>query len=176
MDRLTLQRRSAVLARVTLGLAALGLLVHAAWLAGFAAGEADGLINNGVYNAVLVLSALTCLLRAAGRAPERFVWLAFGLGLAAWAAADIYWTVALADVKHPPYPSLADVGYLLAYPCMYVGVLLLVRQRVRFSIGSWLDGAIGGLAAAGFLPLELPAELRAAPGAEQVRLWQRPPR
>ena len=88
------------------------------------------------------------LRRSAGRAPERFVWLAFGLGLAAWAAADIYWTVALADVKHPPYPSLADVGYLLAYPCMYVGVLLLVRQRVRFSIGGWLDGAIGGLAAA----------------------------
>ena len=148
MHRETWQRRSAVMARATLGLAALGLLVHAAWIAGLGAGTADLLINDGIYNAVLVLSALTCLLRAAGRAPERFVWLAFGLGLAAWAAADIYWTVALADVKHPPYPSLADVGYLLAYPCMYVGVLLLVRQRVRFSIGGWLDGAIGGLAAA----------------------------
>ena len=148
MDREALQRRSAVMARAALGLAVLGALVHAAWIAGLGAGKADGLINNGIYNAVLVLCALTCLLRAAGRAPDRFVWLAFGLGLAAWAAADIYWTAALADVKHAPYPSLADVGYLLAYPCMYVGVLLLVRQRVRFSMGSWLDGAIGGLAAA----------------------------
>ena len=31
---------------------------------------------------------------------------------------------------------------------MYVGVLLLVRRQVRFSTGAWLDGAIGGLAAA----------------------------
>ena len=79
---------------------------------------------------------------------ERWIWVCFGLGVGAWTAGDIYWTVALIDVKHPPYPSLADAGYLLVYPFMYVGVLLLVRQRVRFSTGAWLDGAIGGLAAA----------------------------
>ena len=54
----------------------------------------------------------------------------------------------LIDVKHPPYPSLADLGYLLVYPFMYAGVVLLVRRQVRFSTGAWLDGAIGGLAAA----------------------------
>ena len=148
MDRAAAHTRTTTLAGVTLALAALGLVIHALWLAGVGAGVADDFINNGVYNAVLVLAALTCLLRAVGPSPERGAWLAFGLGLGAWAAADIYWTAALADVRQPPYPSLADALYLLAYPCMYVGVLLLIRQRVRFSVGSWLDGAIGGLAAA----------------------------
>ncbi len=143
-----MQRNLNTLTMVALGLAGLGLLVHAAWLAGLGAGSADALINNGVYNGVLVLCALVCLLRAARPSPDRWTWLAFGLGLALWTAGDIYWTAALDDVKHPPYPSLADLGYLLAYPCMYVGVLLLVRQRVRLGIAGWLDGAIGGLAAA----------------------------
>jgi len=148
MDGVTVNKWTTAMARIALALAVLGLVVHAAWIGGLWAGEADGLINNGVYNAVLVLCAATCLLRAAGRGPERWVWFSFGLGLAFWTAGDIYWTAALADVRHPPYPSMADALYLLAYPCMYVGVLLLIRQRVRLSIGSWLDGAIGGLAAA----------------------------
>jgi two-component system cell cycle response regulator len=131
-----------------LGFAVLGALLHAAWVGGLGAGELDGFVDEWVYNAVLALAAAVCLLRALEPTAERWIWLAFGLGLAAWTAGDIYWTVALADVKHPPYPSLADVGYLLAYPCLYVGVLLLVRRRVRLSTGAWLDGAIGGLAAA----------------------------
>ena len=148
MDRQTLQRTSSQAARLALGLAIGGALLHAAWIAGFANGPLDGLIDNGVYNGVLVLCAAACLLRASAVPQGRSIWIAFGLGLGAWTAGDIYWTAALADVKHPPYPSLADLGYLLTYPCMYVGVLLLVRQRVRFSAASWLDGAIGGLAAA----------------------------
>lgn len=131
-----------------LGLAILGLAVHAAWVAGFANGKADTFIDEWVYNAVLVLAAVVCLLKGVATPGERWIWTCFGLGVGAWAAADIYWTVALIDVKHPPYPSLADAGYLLVYPFMYVGVLLLVRRRIRFSTGAWLDGAIGGLAAA----------------------------
>jgi diguanylate cyclase (GGDEF)-like protein len=131
-----------------LALAVAGILLHAAWIGGFGEGRIDELVDHWVYNGVLVLASLICLLRAAWSPAHRWVWLAFGLGLAAWTAGDIYWTVALADVKKPPYPSWADAGYLLAYPFMYVAVLLLVRSRVRFSTGAWLDGAIGGLAAA----------------------------
>ncbi len=131
-----------------LGLATLGLALHAAWVAGFANGTADVFINEWVYNAVLVLAASVCVLKGIVTPGERWLWICFGLGIGAWAAADIYWTVSLIDVKHPPYPSLADLGYLLVYPFMYAGVVLLVRRQVRLSTGAWLDGAIGGLAAA----------------------------
>ena len=133
---------------ILLGLASLGVAAHAVWVAGVGQGEADVLIDEWVYNAVLVLAAVVCLLKALVTPSERWIWVCFGLGVGAWTAGDIYWTVALIDVKHPPYPSLADAGYLLVYPFMYVGVLLLIRQRVRFSTGAWLDGVIGGLAAA----------------------------
>ncbi len=131
-----------------LGLATLGLALHAAWVAGFANGTADVFINEWVYNAVLVLAASVCVLKGIVTPGERWLWICFGLGIGAWAAADIYWTAVLIDVKHPPYPSFADLGYLLVYPFMYAGVVLLVRRQVRLSTGAWLDGAIGGLAAA----------------------------
>src|SRR4051794_12694760 len=147
MDGAITHRSSRAFARIALAIAALGVLVHIAWVAGLGKGNADVLIDEWVYNGVLALAALVCLARAAERTSERWTWLAFGLGLAAWTAGDSYWTVAYSNPSQAPYPSLADAGYLLAYPCMYVGVLLLVRQRVRFSASTWLDGAIGGLAA-----------------------------
>jgi two-component system cell cycle response regulator len=131
-----------------LGLARQGALLHAPWIAGLGAGELDVLFDNWIYNGVLVLSAGVCLLRGLTPCANRMIWVACGLGLAVWAAGDIYWTVALSDLKRIPYPSWADAGYLLSYPLLYVGVLLLIRSRVRFSTGAWLDGAIGGLAAA----------------------------
>jgi diguanylate cyclase (GGDEF)-like protein len=136
------------LARALLLVGGLCLLLHVAWVAGLGKGEIDGFVNNWAYNVGLVLAAVVCLLRASEPTAERRVWLCFGLALAVWTAGDLYFTVALADLKHPPYPSLADLGYLLAYPCMYAGVALLIRRQVRFSTGAWLDGAIGGLAAA----------------------------
>ncbi len=52
-------------------------------------------------------------------------------------------------MKRTPYPSVADAGYLGALPCFYVGIALLIKRRIgHFTAASWLDGAIGGLAAA----------------------------
>ncbi len=131
-----------------LGLAALGVLVHIAWVSGLGKGEINQFVTLWLYHGVLVLAALVCFVRAIEPTAERWIWVAFGLGLAAWMAGDVYWVMELAGVKNAPYPSLADLGYLLAYPFWYVGVLLLVRRQVRFSAGAWLDGAIGGLAGA----------------------------
>jgi two-component system cell cycle response regulator len=133
---------------IPLGLAALGLLLHIAWVSGFGQGEIDDFVTLWVYHGVLGLAAVVCLVRAIEPTPERRIWLAFGLGLAAWMAGDVYWVTELALLKNAPYPSWADLGYLIAYPFFYVGVLLLIRRQVRFSAGAWLDGAIGGLAGA----------------------------
>ncbi len=129
-----------------LGLAVAGLALHVAWVSGFAGDELTELINHWVYNGVLVLAAVVCVLRAVASPEQRPIWLAFGLGVGLWAGADIYWSAALAGVKNAPYPSLADVGYLLVYPSLCVGVVLMVRRRSRLTASTWLDSAIVGVA------------------------------
>ena len=75
----------------------------------------DRFVNNWLYDVVGVAAGLTCVLRGL-TARERAAWIWIGAGVLAWTAGDIYWTVALETVKNPPYPSLADVGYLGLYP------------------------------------------------------------
>jgi two-component system cell cycle response regulator len=96
------------------------------------------------------LAIAVCGLRAArSRGGERAAWAAFTLGLIGAAAADIYWTAALADDPEPPYPSLADAGYLSIYPASFAGVVLLVRARsTGLSKALWLDGVVCALAGA----------------------------
>jgi len=101
--------------------------------------------NRWTYDGVIVLGALYCLL-CARRREERAIWVAVGVAIAAWAAGDIYYTVAFTGADTVPFPSLADVGYLLFYPPAYVGLWLLFRREVRGVVWSlWLDGAIAAL-------------------------------
>jgi two-component system cell cycle response regulator len=127
--------------------AALGLYVaHNAF--GLGSPVLDGFVAHGVYNAILLGSSLVCLARPLLFREDRLAWLAVGVALLAWSAGDLYWSVALADLDEPPYPSLSDVGWLGFYPGCYVGVVLLLRARVKHLYGSlWLDGLIAALAA-----------------------------
>ncbi len=121
--------------------------------AGFiAAGEPEALNAAAavwIYHATLSMASLACFVRAILVRDQRPAWIAFGMGLLCWMAGDLYWTLAYSDAKSTPYPSLADAGYLAALPCFYVGIALLIKRRIgHFTLASWLDGAIGGLAAA----------------------------
>ena len=72
-----------------------------------------------------------------------------GLGLVAWTAGDVYYSLFLFDLDKPPLPSLSDALWLLFYPACYVAIVLLVRERVHeFRTSLWLDGLVGSLAAA----------------------------
>ena len=87
--------------------------------------------------------------RAAAVREERAAWLLMGLGLLAWAAGEVTWTLMLADDPNPPYPSGADVLYLAFYPATYASLLLLARSRTEsFRSSLWLDGAIAALTVA----------------------------
>ena len=109
----------------------------------------DEIADLYLYNGLVVIAAAICLIRAAVSTDSRFAWAAFGAGLVFWAAGDVYWSLALDELDEIPYPSLADAGYLAAIPCFFVGIALLTKRAVgRFTAASWLDGAIGGLAAA----------------------------
>ncbi len=80
---------------------------------------------------------------------ERWAWLLLGAGVLSWAAGELYWTEAILDNPAPPYPSPADVFYLLFYPLAYAGLALLVRARAHeLDWRRWTDGAIAALGAA----------------------------
>ena len=100
-----------------------------------------------LYEGVELLAALGCLTRAVLVRAERSAWFFIGAALLATTLGDI-----LFDFRYggnPPFPSAADAAYLLFYPLLYVGIVLLLRRRVStFSPTLWLDGLLAATAAA----------------------------
>jgi diguanylate cyclase (GGDEF)-like protein len=111
-----------------------------AWLAHFD--------SDYVYDGILVLAALNCFLCARGRA-DRTAWIWVGIAISAWTAGDIYYTWWLDGKATIPFPSLSDAGYLLFYPPVYIGLVVLFHTEVRGIVRSlWLDGVIAALTTA----------------------------
>ena len=100
-------------------------------------------------NVFEIVAGVLCSWRALTMRRGRVVPVLLGVGLLCWAAGDIVLTVhPLADATPPP-PSLADGFYVTFYPVTYFALMLLLRSDVkRFSLASWLDGAVAGLGAA----------------------------
>ena len=112
---------------------------------GFGGPTVSNLFTNWLYDGVGLAAAFACFARGL-RGGERAAWGLIGLGMLAWTLGDIYWTVALQTVANPPYPSLADAGYLGLYLPAFVGLALLVRAPVvHFTASAWLDGLGAGL-------------------------------
>jgi hypothetical protein len=120
------------------------LIVLVAAEAGYQLSRARGydtLFDDVFHDAVLVGAAALCLASARDDARRRRVSLAFGLGLALWAAGDVVSTILYADDPSPPYPSPADPLWLAWYPLTAVGIALLIRLQItRFRVHRWLDG------------------------------------
>ncbi len=102
------------------------------------------------YNGAEYLAIAVCGLRSLrSHGTERAAWGMLTLGLFGFAAGDMYYTLALTGDPDPPYPSLADAGYLSIYPAAYVGLVLLLRARApRLGSTLWLDGLVCALAGA----------------------------
>lgn len=117
--------------------------------AGASGAPSDVAIDGVLYDVVVVGAALACWLRATVFPGERLAWILLGAGIAAWAGGEIYWTAAIEQNPSPPYPSPADIGYLLFYPLAGAGLLLLVRARAsQLDWQLWIDGLIAGLGTA----------------------------
>jgi two-component system cell cycle response regulator len=132
-------------ARLTLSIAAVLVAILALHYAGV--GPAWPAWAEHLYEALEVLAAACCLWRAAAHPKERKPWLVIGIGMVSFAAADLYYTIALQPLGDDiPYPSLADALYLGLYPCCFVGLLLLARCRAgRLPWMLWVDGLIVAL-------------------------------
>ncbi|MFF2319149.1 putative bifunctional diguanylate cyclase/phosphodiesterase [Arthrobacter sp. NPDC058097] len=101
---------------------------------------------------------------AAYRARNRALALV-AMALAAFAAGSTVYVTSLAGSSSLPFPSSADIGYLLFYPLVLGGLfvyLLPLRQRLARSV--LLDAVVGSLGAASVLVVLLSPLLSAADG------------
>ena len=104
--------------------------------------------NLGLYNVGFLGAALAAAAHAVRDRAARVAWTALALGLLASAAGNFYYSLVLADLDSPPYPSWADAGLLLIYPLGYVALMRLLRSRMQHWHPSlWLDGLIVTLGA-----------------------------
>jgi diguanylate cyclase (GGDEF)-like protein len=124
-----------------------GLLAFAAHTLVDDGGAIETFFDNYVYYAILLAAVALCALRALITAEHRVAWALLAIGVACWTAGDLYWLAALDDLAEPPFPSLADAGYLAYFPFVYAGLFLLLRGRLQASRSVWLDGVTAALAA-----------------------------
>ncbi len=93
------------------------------------------------HDLVIGAAALLVLARAVLVPGTRRAWLAFGLAMAIWSVGSIAWSVVYGGQADPPYPTFADVLWLLWYPAMVAGIVYLIREHVqRFELHRWMDG------------------------------------
>jgi len=80
-----------------------------------------------------------------------------------FAAGDTYYLLMTVGGGSLPFPSPADVGYLLVYPLLLAALIVTVRRHARDLAPSvWLDCAVGSLGAAAVLAVVLDPVLDSA--------------
>jgi diguanylate cyclase (GGDEF)-like protein len=80
---------------------------------------------------VMAAAALVVLSRAVRVPSERLGWACIGLGVLAWIGGETYYSVVLWDLTDVPFPSPADLGYLLFPPLAFTGIVLILHARLR---------------------------------------------
>ena len=126
------------------------------------------LYQSVIHDGVLAAAAVLILIRAVFEPVARKAWLAFGTATAVWCAGTLSWSVVYGGQANPPYPTFADVLWLLWYPFMVAGMVFLIRVRFRsFAVHRWMDGIAVMLIAlvAGFALVVQPLADRSAQGS-----------
>jgi len=148
------------------------LAVHVAASLGVGGERLAEAFSTWVYVALLVIAALACLARARVGAPgDRAAWVALGAAPALWAAGELLWMLVLEGREGLGYPSPADALWLAAYPAACLGLVLLIRARVRSLayLGLALDTAIGAAAVTALVSALLLGPVLAAPATGWAR-------
>jgi diguanylate cyclase (GGDEF)-like protein len=127
----------------------------------------DPLIDGWLQGAGYVTAAALAVLRPITSTVDRAVWGWLAAAVVARALGFVLFLGVVRLQEPPPYPSLADAGWLAMYPFLLVGLVGLARLRtLRLSTTLLLDGAVGALAATAVaIALLYPAVLMlSAPG------------
>jgi diguanylate cyclase len=124
-------------------------VLAAAYVAVELAGANWNWLNGWGVDAFELCAGGLCLLKATTVRRGRSTAVLLGVGLLCWSLGDTVLTILSLGGATPPSPSLADAFYVTFYPVTYAGLMLLLRSQVRrFSLASWLDGAVAGFGAA----------------------------
>jgi diguanylate cyclase (GGDEF)-like protein len=103
-------------------------------------------IGRVLYIGTVVTASFLVMVRAVTVGSERRAWIALAIGLSLWSTADVIRSMNPTDLMSAPRFSLADPFEVLGHIGIYVGVMLLVRERAgRFFRSQWLDGLVAGL-------------------------------
>ncbi|MBB3095540.1 diguanylate cyclase (GGDEF)-like protein [Actinoplanes campanulatus] len=107
---------------------------------------ADSPLSHIGYSVVGLLAGLAILVGVRrNRPPRPAAWILFAAGISLSALGDLVWWY-LEYVRHEePYPSVADVLYLGAYPPLIAGLFLLLRGRCGRDTGGLIDASIAAL-------------------------------
>jgi diguanylate cyclase (GGDEF)-like protein len=104
----------------------------------------DGWVANGIY----VGTGLAVLLRAATTAGRRRGAVLVGAGLLVSSTGDLLYLFHDQNLDPIPFPAPSDVGWLLSYPILIAGLVMLVGGGRRAPAGIRIDGLIVATAAA----------------------------
>ena len=107
-------------------------------VAGFVLHADHGLLPEGhtlfdivAFNGALVLSTALVWWRVLAVTEKRGPWTAFAVGLSFWTLGFLAYDAFIAGRDPVPYPSVADYLWIAFYPPIWVGLILLLRVRVR---------------------------------------------
>jgi diguanylate cyclase (GGDEF)-like protein len=134
---------------VTVGVLTLFLPYAAYTLFGLGKPELASFFDEWVHDGLMVVAAALVAGRAIRVRKQRLAWSLIAAGVFCYALGEISYYLVIAKMESPPYPSFADGLWLAFYPASYIGLVLMLRARVReFQASLWLDGLIAALAAA----------------------------
>jgi two-component system cell cycle response regulator len=104
-----------------------------------------------MHDALFVTAGLACVADAVASPNRRLASAATGTGLLLVTVGDLIYSLQ-PDLDAVPVPSISDPFWLALYPCQYLALLVLTRERVgRTLTATRLDGIISGFAVAALL-------------------------
>ena len=104
-------------------------------------GGPTSLYAGWIHDGILAAAAFLILARARYEPTARAAWLAIGLAMASFFVGSVGWSLAYGARAHPPFPTFADIFWLMWYPLMALGLFRLVQSGLRkFSWHRWMDG------------------------------------
>ena len=111
--------------------------------AGYYAIPADTLASSVAYVVIGLVCGLTIIAGVRLHRPVRpAMWYWFAGGQVMSVLGDAVYSYYTYGLHEEPYPSVADIFYLAAYPMLIAGLLLLVRSRRRTGAAQLVDAAI----------------------------------
>lgn len=129
---------SSTLRRVVSVLLGLMIIANVVYLVGLilSGGTTSALINVWVSQATQWIPAVIFWLVTTRPGRTRLPIVLAAIGVTATAVGDTYYSIAMDETGYLAFPSLADPAYLLFYPFMTAGLIILVGRRIA-SVG-WL--------------------------------------